>query len=145
MTVTTSNRDGSLQARAPSAGDPDVIVVGAGIVGLCIAWQLARRGAAVRLFDPNPPGSGCSSGNAGAFSPGSIVPLASPRTIRAAPGMSRCIATFPNQLWVMPMLPSSGKSLASSVLRCTVGANGSPSVVPSRPPNRIRDPSGDGR
>jgi D-amino-acid dehydrogenase len=55
-----------------------VLVVGAGVVGLCCAWELAKRGFAVAILDPNEPGSGCSSGNAGAVSPGSVVPLALP-------------------------------------------------------------------
>jgi len=55
-----------------------VIVVGAGVVGLCCAWSLVERGFAVTIVDPEPPGSGCSSGNAGALSPGSVVPLALP-------------------------------------------------------------------
>lgn len=62
-------------------------MVGAGIVGLCMAWHLVKRGAVVTVFDPNPPGSGCSSGNAGAFSPGSIIPMATPRTVLSAPAM----------------------------------------------------------
>jgi glycine/D-amino acid oxidase-like deaminating enzyme len=65
----------------------DVVIVGAGIVGLCIAWHLSRRGAAVTIFDPNPPGSGCSSGNAGALSAGSVVPLAMPGLLRSVPAM----------------------------------------------------------
>jgi D-amino-acid dehydrogenase len=55
-----------------------VVVVGAGVVGLACAWELAKRGLAVTVIDPEPPGSGCSSGNAGALSPGSVVPLALP-------------------------------------------------------------------
>jgi D-amino-acid dehydrogenase len=54
------------------------IVVGAGVVGLCCAWELHKRGFSVTVIDPEPPGSGCSSGNAGALSPGSVVPLALP-------------------------------------------------------------------
>jgi glycine/D-amino acid oxidase-like deaminating enzyme len=34
-----------------SARSPDVVVVGAGIVGTATAWELARRGAAVTLLD----------------------------------------------------------------------------------------------
>ena len=47
-----------------------VIVVGAGIVGLCVAWHLARGGAEVLVLDGEAPGSGASSGNAGAISAG---------------------------------------------------------------------------
>ena len=64
-----------------------VIVVGAGIVGLCVAWHLIKRGAKVTILDPNSPGSGCSSGNAGALSSGSVVPLAMPGLLRGVPGM----------------------------------------------------------
>ncbi|WP_454689019.1 NAD(P)/FAD-dependent oxidoreductase [Achromobacter aloeverae] len=59
-----------------------VLVVGAGIVGLCIAHALQRGGAAVTLIDPNPPGSQCSSGNAGALSSGSCAPLAMPGVLK---------------------------------------------------------------
>jgi glycine/D-amino acid oxidase-like deaminating enzyme len=64
-----------------------IVVVGAGIVGLCVAWHLSKRGAEVTIVDPNPPGSGCSSGNAGALSPGSVAPLAMPGLLRSVPWM----------------------------------------------------------
>lgn len=63
------------------------IVVGAGMVGLAIAWHLARRGLPVTVIDPEPPGSGCSYGNAGALSPGSVAPIAMPGILRNLPGM----------------------------------------------------------
>lgn len=43
----------------------DVIVVGAGIAGICTALDLQRRGARVTLVDAAEPGSGASFGNAG--------------------------------------------------------------------------------
>lgn len=64
-----------------------VIVVGAGIVGLCTAWHLARGGAAVTVLDREAPGSGASSGNAGAISAGSVAPLAMPGVLKQVPGM----------------------------------------------------------
>ena len=36
----------------------DVIVVGAGLIGLAIAFELADRGASVRVFDRGEPGRG---------------------------------------------------------------------------------------
>jgi D-amino-acid dehydrogenase len=66
---------------------PRVIVVGAGIVGLCVAWHLAREGASVTLLDREGPGEGTSSGNAGAISAGSVAPLAMPGVLRQVPGM----------------------------------------------------------
>lgn len=40
---------------------PDVVVVGAGIVGASVAYHVARRGAAVTLVDKGLPGSGVTS------------------------------------------------------------------------------------
>ena len=61
-----------------SANPRRVAVIGAGIVGASIALALRRRGAAVTLVDRDEPGSGCSFGNSGAISPGSVAPLAMP-------------------------------------------------------------------
>jgi glycine/D-amino acid oxidase-like deaminating enzyme len=64
-----------------------VVIVGAGIVGLCLAWHLAKDGASVLVLDRAEPGSGASSGNAGAISAGSVAPLAMPGVLRQVPGM----------------------------------------------------------
>jgi D-amino-acid dehydrogenase len=64
-----------------------IAVVGAGIVGACIAYALRKRGHAVTLIDRDAPGQGCSFGNSGAVSPGSVVPLALPGTLSSVPGM----------------------------------------------------------
>jgi glycine oxidase len=40
--------------------NPDVIVIGAGIVGAACAWRLASAGLAVQVFDKQAPGSGAS-------------------------------------------------------------------------------------
>jgi D-amino-acid dehydrogenase len=64
-----------------------IIIIGAGIVGLCTAWHLARGGAAVTVLDGGPPGGGASSGNAGAISAGSVAPLAMPGVLRQVPRM----------------------------------------------------------
>lgn len=48
---------------------PDVTVMGAGIFGLSCAWELARRGARVRVIDPRGIGAGASGGVVGALSP----------------------------------------------------------------------------
>lgn len=63
---------------------PAVVVIGGGIVGVCAAWHLLRRGAAVTLIDRDEPGRGCSYGNAGAVSFGSVAPLAMPGVMRDA-------------------------------------------------------------
>lgn len=53
-------------------------MIGAGMVGICSALWLQRRGYSVVVVDPNPPGSGASYGNAGCFSPTSIIPTSTP-------------------------------------------------------------------
>lgn len=55
-----------------------VIVIGAGIVGVSCASYLQRDGARVTLIDERAPGEGCSFGNAGIIAPGACLPLAMP-------------------------------------------------------------------
>lgn len=47
----------------------DVTVRGAGVFGLSVAWCCAKRGARVRVVDPNGPGAGASGGLVGALAP----------------------------------------------------------------------------
>lgn len=70
-----------------SADPSPIIVVGAGIIGLCTAFHLQRTGASVLVIDRGPPGAGCSAGNAGSISIGSVVPLGMPGVLRSAPRM----------------------------------------------------------
>jgi len=65
----------------------EVAVIGAGIIGACIAHQLTRRGAAVTLVDRDEPGMGCSYGNSGAISESSVTPMAMPGVLASIPGM----------------------------------------------------------
>ena len=43
----------------------DVIVVGGGIAGTTIAWELARRGTRTRLYEQGPLAAGASGRNTG--------------------------------------------------------------------------------
>src|SRR5215470_17378250 len=63
-----------------SVTDPatDVIVLGAGIVGVSTAYALRERGLSVMLIDRKAPGEETSYGNAGILSSGSILPLNKP-------------------------------------------------------------------
>ncbi|KAA0012871.1 FAD-binding oxidoreductase [Billgrantia pellis] len=65
----------------------EVMIIGAGIVGLACAWHLQRQGFEVVLVDPEPPGSAASSGNAGVLANYAIEPLAQPSIWRQAPGL----------------------------------------------------------
>lgn len=55
--------------------DGDVMVLGAGMVGVSTALALRRGGLGVTLIDHDEPGRGTSYGNAGILSSGSVVPL----------------------------------------------------------------------
>ena len=47
----------------------DIVVVGAGVVGCAIAYELARRGATVRIVDDRQPGMGATQASAGVLAP----------------------------------------------------------------------------
>src|SRR5215468_5635395 len=59
----------------------DVIVLGAGIVGVSVALHLARRGLAVALIDRGEPGQGTSYGNAGIIESNTLFPAAFPSSL----------------------------------------------------------------
>src|SRR5437763_12536456 len=63
----------------------DVIVLGAGIVGVSAAYAVGQRGLSVILVDRREPGSETSYGNAGIISSGSISPLNNPSLWKALP------------------------------------------------------------
>jgi D-amino-acid dehydrogenase len=75
------------KSRAETPGTSTVAVIGAGIVGVCIAHELRKRGHEVTLIDRDEPGRGCSFGNSGAISPSSVAPLAMPGIIASIPSM----------------------------------------------------------
>ena len=64
-----------------------VIVVGAGIVGVCSALSLLRDGHAVTLIDRQGPGEGTSFGNGAMITPDSVIPVATPGIVWRVPGM----------------------------------------------------------
>jgi glycine oxidase len=47
----------------------DVLIVGAGVIGLACAWRAAQRGLSVRVIDREAPGSGASGVAAGMLAP----------------------------------------------------------------------------
>jgi D-amino-acid dehydrogenase len=63
----------------------DVAVLGAGIVGVSVAFSARQRGLSVVLVDRREPGSETSYGNAGVLSSGSILPLNNPSLWNALP------------------------------------------------------------
>ncbi|MFJ4111493.1 NAD(P)/FAD-dependent oxidoreductase [Pseudomonas sp. NPDC089758] len=67
--------------------EADIAVVGAGIVGVACALQLARQGRQVVLFDRQPPGHGASYGNAGHLATEQVFPIADLSILKRLPRM----------------------------------------------------------
>lgn len=60
----------------------DVVVLGAGIVGVSVALHLQKRGRAVMLVDRQAPGEGTSFGNTGLIQREAVYPYSFPRSWR---------------------------------------------------------------
>ena len=67
--------------------DVDVAVVGAGVIGVACALQLARQGLRVQVFDPDGVGQGASFGNAGHLATEQVFPIADLSILKRLPGM----------------------------------------------------------
>ena len=67
--------------------DPDIVVVGAGIIGVACALQLARQGRQVLVVDQQEPGMGASYGNAGHLATEQVFPIADLSILKRLPGM----------------------------------------------------------
>ncbi|AZF32367.1 D-amino acid dehydrogenase family protein in hydroxy-L-proline catabolic cluster [Pseudomonas sp. R4-35-07] len=65
----------------------DIVVVGAGIIGLACAVQLARQGRQVRMIDAQAPGLGASYGNAGHLATEQVFPIADLSILKRLPAM----------------------------------------------------------
>ncbi len=65
-----------------------VIVIGAGIVGVATALWLQRGGASVTLVDRDGPAAGASQGNAGLLAAAAVLPNSEPGLIWRAPRMA---------------------------------------------------------
>ncbi len=59
----------------------DVLVLGAGIVGVSVALHLQARGRAVTLIDRGAPGEGTSFGNAGVVEGSALLPVGFPQDL----------------------------------------------------------------
>ena len=84
-------------------GKTPVIILGAGIVGICTALSLLERGFAVTIIDKGAPGQATSYGNAGVVSPWSIVPQSMPGLWKNIPklmfGYGRPLSVHPKYLF----------------------------------------------
>ena len=69
----------------PSMPNPDVVIIGAGIIGINCALALQARGKRVLMLDRSGIAVETSSGNAGAFAFPEVEPLATPGIMLKAP------------------------------------------------------------
>src|SRR3970282_1016792 len=79
----------------------DVVIAGAGVVGLASALALLEAGRGVRVIDAGRVGGGSSHGNCGTITPSHAPPLAAPGTIAKA---LRWMLTPDAPLYVPPRL-----------------------------------------
>jgi len=95
----------------------DVVVLGAGIVGVSAAFAARQRGLSVVLVDRREPGSETSYGNAGILSSGSILPLNKPSLWRALPGYlgNTSAALRWDPLWAMRNIDWIARFLANTM------------------------------
>jgi D-amino-acid dehydrogenase len=93
------------------------VIVGAGIVGLSVAWFLQEEGFAVTVFDRTGVAAGASAGNAGWLTPAMIAPLPEPSVLRYG------LASLPRRdspLRIPPAdLPVTWRFLAAFAAHCT--------------------------
>lgn len=62
---------------------PRVVIVGGGVIGVCCAYFLAKRGARVTVLERDQIGKGASYGNAGSIAPGH-APINKPGRVKQA-------------------------------------------------------------
>jgi D-amino-acid dehydrogenase len=74
----------------------NVIVLGAGIVGISAALHLQKRGVSTVLVDRQGPGEGTSYGNAGIIEGNTLYPYPFPRSLKALTRVALKLATEAN-------------------------------------------------
>ena len=94
----------------------DVIVVGAGVIGLASALALLEAGRGVRVIDAGCIGAGASHGNCGTITPSHAPPLAAPGMVAVA---LRWMLTPDAPLYIKPRIdPMLWRWLLGFAARC---------------------------
>jgi D-amino-acid dehydrogenase len=75
------------RSQSARTAEIDVAVVGAGVIGMACALELARQGRRVQVFDPEGPGQGASFGNAGHLATEQVFPIADLSILKRLPAM----------------------------------------------------------
>lgn len=71
---------------AQPSNSPRTLVVGAGVIGAAIAYELQKRGRSVTLIDRDAPGRGASFGNMASIAVTEFMPASRPSVWRQIPG-----------------------------------------------------------
>jgi D-amino-acid dehydrogenase len=107
----------SPSARAAGRDGGRAAIVGAGIVGLSVAWFLQEAGFDVTVYDRRDIAGGASAGNAGWICPAMVTPLPEPSVLRYA------VASLfrPNSPLRIPptALPATAPFLVAFAAHCT--------------------------
>lgn len=96
----------------------NIIVLGAGIVGVSVAWYLARRGHDVTLMDRREPGRETSFGNAGIIQREAVRPYAFPRDL------GTLLRVLPNRQVDIRYRPTGMVSAAGPLLQYWINSGG---------------------
>ena len=74
-------------ATGQSAMPEKAVVIGGGIIGICCAYALLRRGFSVSVIEKDMPGHAASFGNSGSIGLASVPPLGMPGMVKDVPRM----------------------------------------------------------
>jgi len=96
----------------------NIIVLGAGMVGVSVAWHLVRRGHDVTLVDRREPGLETSFGNAGIIQREAVRPYAFPRDI------GTLLRVVPNRQVDIRYRPTGMMSAAGPLLNYWLNSSG---------------------
>ena len=95
----------------------DVAVIGGGVVGLCVAYELAAHGRQVVVIDGGPIARGSAAGNAGLITPSHLIPMAAPGVLS---GVVRGMIRRTGPVTVRPSIdPSYLRWMVRFALNCT--------------------------
>lgn len=84
MSVSTQPKSSAPPVRTAHAQHSDVLILGAGVMGLSCALQLLKAGRSVTLLDKGKAGAATSAGNCGTITPSHAQPLTAPGTVSQA-------------------------------------------------------------
>lgn len=107
----------------------EIIIIGAGIVGLSSAYYLQRQGYKVTVLDKGDISENCSFGNAGMIVPSHFIPLASPGMVQQG---IRWMFNSKSPFYVRPSFNSELISWGIKFLRHANARHVSSSAVPLR-------------